>query len=329
MHGGQFVLALVLVGVPALCLAGMARRHRARGSQGQLRAGGGLVSGWLDFRRKLRLKQVDAENTAARLWAQHHHRLAEQKARDDRADARAGRRGAGPGGTPAESGGEPAEDPGSEGFQPPRPYRWRATVTHVWSRWHPAGDATRPGAGPAPSITPGAPQPAGPGPVRPGPPGPPEPPVQDREGTPRYIRPSRPAPGPTALPTLEGTIVSTPSQALAVPGVEQIIEGCNTLGAYAMAGNAQAKRGAVLGGEAAARRLALVFLTLSRAMAEPGMHYGPEVTEPAAAAAVHFTAAASSLAESDAGIAAIIAALRELEGRTVPHYNELQETGAR
>lgn len=122
--------------------------------------------------------------------------------------------------------------------------------------------------------------------------------------------------------------MTTPA-VLAVPGLEDILQGLDRLYGYARNGNATAKRRAALGLNAVGIRAATVSQALGRSMSEPDAHYGPECTEPLAAAATHFRVGASSAADSEAAIASIIAAMRDMEGRQVPHYNELQETGGR
>jgi hypothetical protein len=126
--------------------------------------------------------------------------------------------------------------------------------------------------------------------------------------------------------------VADSAEALAVPGVEDIIMGLERLYAHAMAGNIQAKRGAVLGGAEIGKRAALTFLTLARAMGEPGQHYGSEVTEKVARMAGGFTLAASAGSEADGELFALLkSTLEELVagGRQAPHHSELSETGAR
>lgn len=119
--------------------------------------------------------------------------------------------------------------------------------------------------------------------------------------------------------------MTTPGTVVAVPGVEMIIEGAAALRRHAMAGNAQAKRRAILGMAAAADMLASTARSLASDMAEPGQHYGPEVTEPITGAASHFTAAGTTLAEIDGRILAIIRAAEELAARGVqaPHHEQM------
>ena len=316
------VLALLFIGLPSLAGAGYLVRSRRR--QGPVPRGA-LVSGWLSHRRALRLENTRHHNGMLRDAARHWQRMREHEARE-RARNRAR-----PGGTPAGDaapGGAPADDP---------PPRWRATVTHVWSRWHPAGDETGPGRGPAGAVTP---PPGDPGsPDRPSHPdnpddsprssrpSSPKPPAQGGGDSPSHDR--RPAPG-HPVPVLEGTVVTVMPdhpEALAIPGLEMIIEGANALRRHAMSGNARAKRRAILGIAAAHDCLAGAERALSRDMAEPGQHYGPEVTEPLAVAATHSTAASLTLSEVDGRLSAIIAAAEELRARGVqaPHHEQMAE----
>lgn len=116
---------------------------------------------------------------------------------------------------------------------------------------------------------------------------------------------------------------------LAVPGVEMIIEGANALRRYMLSGDARAKLRGVLGIEAAGDCLAGTVRALSTAMAEPGQHYGPEVTEPLAMSAVHYSAASLGLSEVEGRIAAIVRAAEDLRDRGVqaPHHSQMAEGG--
>jgi hypothetical protein len=132
--------------------------------------------------------------------------------------------------------------------------------------------------------------------------------------------------------TLEGTVVTTPAAPETVPGVEMIIEGLGQLYAHAMAGNIQVKRQGVLALVEAARRAGLTALTMSRAMGEPGQHYGPAVTEQIARMAAAFSAAQSAGAEADGALYAILVtppAEAMASGRQLPHHDQFTETGAR
>jgi hypothetical protein len=104
-----------------------------------------------------------------------------------------------------------------------------------------------------------------------------------------------------------------------------IIEGANALRRHMMNGGAQAKRAGVLGISLAADALAGTALAVSREMAEPGQHYGPEVTDPLAMTAVHFGAASLGLSEVEGRLLAIIKAAEELAARGVqaPHHDQM------
>lgn len=122
------------------------------------------------------------------------------------------------------------------------------------------------------------------------------------------------------------TYPDTTSGTLAVPGVEMIIEGAQALRRHAMNGNARAKRAAVAGIVAASDILAGITGALSRDMAEPGQHYGTEITEPLAMSATHFKAGGLTLSEIDGRLLAIIRAAEELQARGVqaPHHDQFQ-----
>lgn len=117
-----------------------------------------------------------------------------------------------------------------------------------------------------------------------------------------------------------------------VPGVEMVIEGLRRIYAHAMAGNIQAKRRAVLALAEIGRRAATTALTLARAMAEPGQHYGTSVTERLARMSALFTGAATAGADVDAELHAILVttpAEAMAAGRPLPHHEQFTETGAR
>ena len=112
----------------------------------------------------------------------------------------------------------------------------------------------------------------------------------------------------------------------AVPGVEPIMEGAAALRRHAMAGNAQAKRRAILGIAAGIDILAATVRALASDMSEPGQHYGAEITEPMTGSASHLTAASTTLTEIDGRLLAIIRAAEELRasGVQAPHHEQLQ-----
>jgi hypothetical protein len=116
-----------------------------------------------------------------------------------------------------------------------------------------------------------------------------------------------------------------------VPFAEQVVDGINGIAAHARAGNILAKRRAMLALIHLCTRAAAMAQSLSRALAEPGMHYGPEVTEPIAKGAMHLTAASGAFAEADTALTTLLrSSLAETmeSGRQVPHHDELTETGA-
>jgi hypothetical protein len=117
-----------------------------------------------------------------------------------------------------------------------------------------------------------------------------------------------------------------------IPFAEQVVDGINGIAAHARAGNILAKRRAMLALIHLCERAALMALNLSRALAEPGQHYGPEVTEPIASGAAHLAAASLKFTEADSALAALLRSSLEetmASGRQVPHHDELTETGAR
>lgn len=119
---------------------------------------------------------------------------------------------------------------------------------------------------------------------------------------------------------------------MTVPFAEQVVDGINGIAAHARAGNILAKRRAMLALIHLCQRAANMGLSLSRALAEPGMHYGPEVTEPIARGAMHLNAASLAFAEADTALSILLrSSLAETmaSGRQVPHHDELSETGAR
>jgi hypothetical protein len=323
MHGGGAVVLVVLALVCAGSLIGVGRRALAahRGQQGRSRrSGGGLIGGWLSDRRARRLERIRHESASARDEAKHKHRLAEQEAA---AQARAN---------------------GDAGGARPRGGTVRSKVVRLGDE--PAPDA-KPGSREAgPSAGDGGGAPASSGPAKPsGPPVSPQPPAAPAQsaspapGAPPQQPPARngaapaattPVPGPSPSPTLEGVVVTnlpdTPGT-LAVPGVEMIIEGANALRRYMLAGNARAKLRGVAGIEAAGDCLAGTVRALAREMAEPGQHYGPEVTEPLAMSAVHYGAAGLGLSEVEGRLRAAVRAAEEFAASGVqpPHHDQLAD----
>jgi hypothetical protein len=316
VHGGGHVAVLLVLAV--ICcggLIGVGRRglaaHRGAGAGKSPKAGGG----WLAHRRALRLERARHENAKTRDEAKHGHRLAEQEAaRQARAD------GGGPrGGTvrgkvvrlgdePPPAGGTPTMPPGPVEPKPSEP--------------PPASGQSggKPNASAGPNA--GAPIPP---PAQPASPAQPQQPPARNGAAPAA---ATAAPGQSQSPTIEGVVMTVmPDEpgTLSVPGVEQIIEGATALRRHMMAGNAKAKRAGVLGTAAAAAALAGMVLAVSREMAEPGQHYGPEVTDPLAMIAVHFNAASLGLSEVEGRLLAIIRAAEELAARGVqaPHHDQM------
>lgn len=119
---------------------------------------------------------------------------------------------------------------------------------------------------------------------------------------------------------------------MTVPFAEQVVDGINGIAAHVRAGNILAKRRGMLALIHLCERAANMALGLSRALAEPGQHYGPEVTEPIAMGAAHLAAASLKFAEADSALAGLLrTSLAETmaAGRQVPHHGEFTETGAR
>lgn len=200
----------------------------------------------------------------------------------------------------AGSGRGPGGSPGGDGERPPR-RTVRSRVVRI-------GDEPVP---PAPAGTPFPP------------PGSSPPPAPSA--------PSAPSPEPPSPQPSQGSTVTTPRPA-ASGWVEPVIDGIGRIASYAAAGNIIAKRRAMLALIAICQRASSMAMTLSRALAEPGQHYGPEVTEPIATGALHLNAASLSFAQADSALAALLAAsLAETmeSGRQVPHHDQLTETGAR
>jgi hypothetical protein len=315
VHGADVVLALVLIGIPGWFTA---RLRVRRGAGGGARAGGrrgGPVSGWLDSRRALRLENAKHYNSLLRDAARHRHKLEEQEAA---ARAR---------GRDRETAGGAPESPRPGGPRP-RGGTVRGTAIRIRDeRPRPAAGGTPPA---SPLPDPGPPgTPPGPEPPQ-DPPQPPEPPARDGGGS-RPPSP-RPAPGPNGTHAPEGSTVTTPVAAEAVPGVEQAVGGMSRVHAYAQAGNIKAKRRAMLALIVICERSASMALSMARALGEPGQHYGHDVTEPIAMGSSHLTAAASAFAQADGALAALLKASVEesmAAGRQMPHHDQLAETAAR
>jgi hypothetical protein len=361
MSAGHVAFALLILAPAALLLVrAVVKARRARGPKGKRGGGNGIVSGWFAHRRALRLKQADHQNGMLREHLRSALRIREQAERERRADARKarGKRGTTVPGEATWTAGDPWTDsPGGErtgGRNPLHPLfvRLRPESSGPWPRFprrgnrgQPPGPQARPAGGGSPGGPSGSGSPGGPPPplrpqAVPDPPArhvPPESPVRDGGGS-RPVPPSRPAPGPGAVPspspvrtgspTLEGVVVTIQpdsSEVIGLPGLEMIIEGCNSLVRQAMSGNAEAKRKGVLGIGAAGDVLGQAAGTLADRMSETGQHYGPEVTEPLKMAGSHFRVGSMEIGEVDGRLRAIIRALRELQasGVQAPHHEQM------
>ncbi len=180
--------------------------------------------------------------------------------------------------------------------------------------------ASRPGGGPRFGTAPAQPVPAPNGSSRP--PSPPPP----ASGRPAAAAAPRTPPAQSS-PGGNGTVAGNSS------GIaEEIINGLSKLQAQALSGNMIDKHEVVKVLTEVAIRSGTTVTTISRAMAEPDSHYGPEITEPIAKADTHFQAAGMVLGEADTGMATLgNETLRGIaqSGRQAPHYSELSESGGR
>jgi len=135
--------------------------------------------------------------------------------------------------------------------------------------------------------------------------------------------------GTSARPaTTGGTTVAGASTAAA----QKMIEGITEIHAHAQAGGIHAKREALAAIHEGATRFAGMVQMLARQMSEPGMNYGPEITEPLAKAGQHFNAGAMTVSEADTAIEALInMTVGDLakSPRQAPHHRELTENGSR
>lgn len=114
--------------------------------------------------------------------------------------------------------------------------------------------------------------------------------------------------------------------------VEQMVEGINGIRAQALSGGIHAKHAAVKSMVEACERFAAMTLSLARELSEPGMHYGPEITEPLQRAGQFLQAAAAVGSESDASLSSLkgmtVGDLAQ-SARQAPDHSELSETGSR
>jgi hypothetical protein len=145
----------------------------------------------------------------------------------------------------------------------------------------------------------------------------------------RTRRPQHRAAEPPEPPAVNGrnqAVASTTGSA------EKLIEGVNQVAAESGAGNIHAKHAAIKACTEGLLRFAAMLSMMSRALSEPGMNYGPEITEPLAKGAVHLQAAAMATSESDAALTTLIAmSVGDLanSARQAPHHAELTESGTR
>lgn len=113
--------------------------------------------------------------------------------------------------------------------------------------------------------------------------------------------------------------------------LESFVEALHQLHGQATSGGMVAKHQAVKAFTEASLRCAGTAAQISRAMAEPSAHYGPECTEPVARAAEHFQAASMTLSEADTALTTLgHMTVDELarSGRQAPHHSELNEGSA-
>ena len=114
--------------------------------------------------------------------------------------------------------------------------------------------------------------------------------------------------------------------------VEQFVEGVNQIHATAQAGGIHAKHAAIKACHEACVRFAAMSAMLARAMSEPGMNYGPEITEPIAKSATQLQASAMTFSEADANLATLInMTVGDLanSARQAPNHAEFSENGSR
>jgi hypothetical protein len=128
-------------------------------------------------------------------------------------------------------------------------------------------------------------------------------------------QPQSPNPQPSG-----GSPVSNP--------VEQMVEGINAIRAEAMSGGIHAKHRAIKAAVEGGERFAALMTSLSRELSEPGMHYGPEITEPLSRMGQFFGAGAATGSEADASMASLKnTTLGDLaqSARQAPDHSELSE----
>jgi hypothetical protein len=144
-----------------------------------------------------------------------------------------------------------------------------------------------------------------------------------RNGAPQPA-PRQPASSNGGTPVTAGT--STAS-------AEKLIEGINEIHAHAaMGGIKTGKQEGIKASHEGLIRFAAMLVMLARQMSEPGMNYGPEITEPLAQAGQHCQAAAMATSEADAALSTLInMTVGDLAAspRQAPHHGELSESGVR
>lgn len=117
-----------------------------------------------------------------------------------------------------------------------------------------------------------------------------------------------------------------------MPNAEPFIQAVNQVHAAAASGNIHAKHAAMKACTEGAQRFAAMAEMLARQMSEPGMHYGPEITEPLVKAATHQQASAMAFAESDTALTTLVQmSVGDLasSSRQAPAVPELSESGSR
>jgi len=142
----------------------------------------------------------------------------------------------------------------------------------------------------------------------------------------------RPAPAAAQPPAPQQALPSTPNgraPAVSTGAAEKAIEGIAQIHAEAAAGNIHAKHAAIKAMNEVQLRFAALSAMLARQLAEPGMHYGPEITEPLNQSATHLQAAAMTSSEADSALTTLInTTVGDLarSARQAPHHAELAES---
>lgn len=247
------------------------------------------------------------------------HRLEMAKMRekaliDDWLEERRHRRKNGDAGPVPDSGAMPSGGRGGHKWPWDAPDRRRRPARTVPGTVEPPGTRQ-----PAPAVTPKPSASPGPHPARPA------------AGTAaRITQPQDPAtagtqPAPSTA-TTGGTVTA------ASGAVEQLVEGVNGIRAEAMSGGIHAKHRAVKAAIEACERFSAMIGSLARELSEPGMNYGPEITEPLSRMSQFLAAGAATGSESDASLTTLKSmTVGDLasSARQAPDRAELSETGAR